>query len=520
MKHGDMLFLQFSDRASDMPTETEPVKATAHKLSGASVPIKPSTRPPAVSADAWKTVKQHPVDDQLEKQSGKIPRTRDRMCKHGPKGMCDYCMPLEPFDATYLEEHKIKHASFHAHLKKVNSATNKPELNSSFIPPLSEPVVTVLPNCTTGHAPWPGGICSKCQPSAVTLQRQDYRMMDHLEFANPTIVDKFLDYWRKSGHQRFGFLFGTVQAYEGVPLGQKAVAQVIYEPPQACHADGIELLPWEDRALVMQVAERCNLELVGCLFTDLTDDGSGKGTVLRKRHIDSFFLSSLEAQLAALFQSEHPCKSHWAANGRYGSKFITAVVSGSPDTGAIDIAPYQISEQGVALFSAHVVEPSTDPNTILVCKEEDDAKVYIPEVFYSKVNEYGRQVKENAKPAFPMEYLLVTLTHGFPNEPQERFGATFPIEHRGAIGEAGDLAAVAKQLKLSESATQSGQASIKAIQDFHLVLYLASLDILSKQELGMLCETAATGSMEKAQGLIESGGWQTLLAILEESTGG
>jgi nuclear protein localization family protein 4 len=423
------------------------------------------------------------------------------------------------FDASYLEEHKIKHASFHAYLKKINSATNKPELNSSFIPPLSEPVVTVLPNCTTGHAPWPGGICSKCQPSAVTLQRQEYRMMDHLEFADPVLINRFLDFWRKSGSQRFGFLFGTIQVYDGVPLGQKAVVEVIYEPPQACHTDGIELLPWEDRDLVMRVAEKCGLELVGCIFTDLTDDGTGQGTVLRKRHIDSFFLSSLEAQLAASFQHTYPCKSHWSASGRYGSKFVTAVVSGSSDTGAIDIAPYQISDLGVALFSAKIVEPSTDPNTILVCREEDDARVYIPEVFFSKINEYGRQVKENAKPAFPMEYLLVTLTHGFPNEPQGRFGATFPIENRGAIGEAGDLHAVAKQLQLTKQ-PESSNASIKAIQDFHLVLYLAGLDILSKNELVLLCETAASGELVSAQALIESGGWQTLLAILEETTGG
>jgi nuclear protein localization family protein 4 len=51
-------------------------------------------------------------------------------------------------------------------------------------------------------------------------------------FENSQIVDKFLNFWRTSGLQRSGLLFGKYEAYEGVPLGIRAVVSAIYEPPQ------------------------------------------------------------------------------------------------------------------------------------------------------------------------------------------------------------------------------------------------------------------------------------------------
>lgn len=415
------------------------------------------------------------------------------------------------WDPAYLEDKKIKHTSFHSYLKKINSATNKPELNASFIPPLTEPSVKVDLNCTTGHPAWPAGICSKCQPSAITLQRQEYRMIDHLEFAESGLIDSFLNFWRKSGSQRLGYLYGTYDVYDAVPLGQKAVVEAIYEPPQVSQADGIELLTWDNEAHVDFTAASCGLTRVGVIFTDLTDDGTGNGTVLPKRHVNSFFLSGLEASLSASMQAAHPNKSHWSASGQYGSKFVTAVITGTTQ-GQIEVSSYQISEQGVAMLSAHVVEPSVDPNIILVCPESEE--VYIPEVFYSKVNEYGRQVKQNAKPAFPMEYLLVTLTHGFPNAPSPKFlRNTFPIENRAAVGEMADLRAIAKQLNLGSD------TSISAISDFHLLLYVISLEILSQSEILLLCRVAITRDAEVAAELIRGDGWATLLAILSESGG-
>lgn len=101
MKHGDMLFLRFEDAppTADLTSHAvETIKSTANKLNGPAIEIPKLAEPSTdiKNQHAWKTVQQHAVDDLLEKQSGKIPRKRDnKMCKHGLKGMCDYCMPLE-----------------------------------------------------------------------------------------------------------------------------------------------------------------------------------------------------------------------------------------------------------------------------------------------------------------------------------------------------------------------------------------------------------------------------------------
>lgn len=53
-------------------------------------------------------------------------------------------------------------------------------------------------------------------------------------FENGNMVNRFLNYWRSSGHQRIGFLYGHYEVYDGVPLGVRAIVSGIYEPPQVC----------------------------------------------------------------------------------------------------------------------------------------------------------------------------------------------------------------------------------------------------------------------------------------------
>lgn len=214
--------------------------------------------------------------------------------------------------------------SFHAYLKKLRKGTSA----SGKFASLSEPQLTIKSGCTT-HPPYPAGICTKCQPSPVTLTRQIFRVVDYVEFESSTILNKFIDFWRESrGKQRLGILYGRYEARSETPLGIKAVVSAIYEPAQISEQDSLELLEDPNEATVQFVASSLGLRPVGWIFTDLEDDGTNSGKVQHKRHKDTFFLSASEIMMAADFQNKYPNACQAAPSGYFGSKFVTVVVSG------------------------------------------------------------------------------------------------------------------------------------------------------------------------------------------------
>ena len=141
-------------------------------------------------------------------------------------------MPLQPYDSGYLDENKIKHMSFHAYLRQLVDKGKIPSpLSPQFICPLDIPDYSVLSPCPGGgHGAYPLGICSKCQPSAITLQTQNFRMVDHVEFESPSIIENFLAYWRLSGLQRAGYLYGRYEPYDKVRYSLSPLPLSLFSP--------------------------------------------------------------------------------------------------------------------------------------------------------------------------------------------------------------------------------------------------------------------------------------------------
>jgi nuclear protein localization family protein 4 len=462
----------------------------------------------SVEVEKAPTVELMEIDKILEKEDGLIKRGRSQFCRHEGKGMCEYCMPLEPYDQNYLNEHKIKHLSFHSYIRKLiaeNKATSKN--NRGYLPPLEDQDFKIKPNCS-GHLPYPKGICSKCQPSAVTLQSQTFRMVDHVEFDSSKLIDNFLQFWRNTGCQRFGYLFGKYMPYSEIPLGVKAVVSAIYEPPQECAIDGIQLeLPDNKMDQVLSVAKSLGLEIVGMIYTDLFDNGKNEQKVLCKRHADSYFLSSAECIFSAEAQLEHPTPCKYSKTGYFGSRFITCVVSGNEDED-VAISAYQVSNTCMAMVRDNIVDACIEPSLMLV--RETSNEQYIPDVFYKYKNKYDILVQESAKPSFPTEYLLVTLTYGFPQDPNPLFKSskTFPIENR--IGETSeDLSDLKKQL--------DNLSLDDALSDFHALLRIKDSDILSEDDFNLVCKVALDHKESDVQELTYSPSWRTLMTILNSS---
>lgn len=484
-RHGDMLHLKIAKAFYQQPIE-----------------VLKDTEPGKVE-----TAEEDQVDRLLRTQDGLIRRDRDSAyCKHGSNGMCAHCQPLEPFDAGYQAAQKIKHSSFHAYLRKLAAAS------AHDIGPLLEVRdYCVRKDCPGGHPPYPEGLCSKCQPPAIVLSQQPFRLVDHVEVTSSEIIEQgLLAAWRETGLQRFAWLLGRYEPYEAVPLGIKAVVSAVYVPPQDGSVDGLQLiLPDPSEGVATRLAEAFGLGVVGMAYTDLTDDGSRSGKVVSKRSSATYFVSSTEALFMAEQQLSHPSPCRDSPTGIYSSKLVTMVLTGN-DKAEVDLQTWQVSQAAEAMVQASLLDATTDPSLVMVRPLE--AQHYVPDVIYRHADEYGNLVQRRADPFFPVEYLLLTLSHGFPMNARPIFRSTVPFPQPSATGP--PLSAVKRYLMSAKD-----QPPMVYLSNFNLLLFLALSGKFTEAAISELCKAVATQNHDQLKAFLTSPSWVELLAQLEASTG-
>ncbi|XP_064611087.1 nuclear protein localization protein 4 homolog [Liolophura sinensis] len=495
IKHGDMLFLV---------TGTSAVKSKGDEVAdGAGMEVDAK---PAVTRRFSNDVALDEVDKFLEKQDGRIHRSRnEQLCRHGPSGKCLHCVPLEPYDEQFLKscDPPIKFLSFHSYIRKITGGVDRGKFAS-----LENISCRIKPGCKE-HPPWPGGICTKCQPNAVTLNRQTYRHVDNVMFENPAIADRFLNYWRRTGNQRLGILYGRYEPHKDVPLGIKATVAAIYEPPQVCTNNRIQLLDEPLAEVIKQVAEKLGISPVGWIFTDLVAENLQMGTVKNIRgNVDTHFLSAEECIMAGEFQNRFPNPCKLSSEGHFGSKFVTVVVTGD-NTNQIHFEGYQVSNQCMALVRDDCLIPTKDVPELGYIKESSNDQ-YVPDVFYKEKDSYGNEVTQLGRP-LPVEYLLVDFPAAFPVEPQFTFPVCdsikpFPVENRTEVGEIQDFGALIHYMQQF-----APDRFLEAMTDFHLLVFLSTSDMLPlKDKIPMLLEAVKTRDEELARKFKKTENWATV----------
>jgi len=456
------------------------------------------------------TVVEDPVDVELSKLDGKIPRGKDQVnCKCvGENSQCSYCIALDPYDEEYLKSKEIKYMSFHSYIRKLSEGLSKGKFA-----PLRNISCKVKHSSRCEHLPYPKGICSKCQPSAVTLNRQKWRHVDSVLFENHSLVDKFLQFWRDCCVQRAGWLYGRYEITTDVPLGIRAVVCAIYEPPQESSRDTLRILPDPKEEIVEEIAQQLGLTRVGWIFTDLVPSTGGK--VKHFRSMESHFLSAQEIITAAHYQNVRPNKCKMTEEGYFGSKFVTVCVTGNEDQD-IHMEGYQVSNQCMALVKDEIIVPTKDAPELAYVIEATDEK-YVPDVFFTEKDKYGNEVKKMGRP-LPVEFLLIDVPVSSPLQPLETFKLlgedrkAFPIENR--FSESQDFNAFARYINQFRSAE-----FLDSVSDFHVLVFMATTDVIPlRHVMGPLYNAIKNKNLEAAREWSYMDHWSNMQALIQATT--
>lgn len=457
LANGDLVYLESPETSMSAEEIKEQMQAklTMHSPAPVASPIQMEHHLHSATA---KGVVEDDIDLFLRQQDGWVQRKRSRYCAHPPNGSCSHCMAIAPWAIASAEEFEslnLKHIPYHGWLReKYYKNPNNPVI-------LEDPSykVDIAPSIDGG-----GPSASASDRMSVTLERQPFRHVDHVEFDNPAIVDRFIAGWRESGRQRLGYMFGRYIPDVTLPLGVRALVSAIYEPPQQSTKDQSALLKDADEARVEELAAAFGLRKIGVIWSSIQVDAQRK--IVPDRDFETVHLKSQECIRMGRLQAKYSSPSRESSTGVFGSKFTSVLVYGNKE-GNIEISAWQLSNQITRLIRDGAVRDAKEPQYLRVRPSKDN--IIYPDVFYRHKNEYGFFVNSKADPDFPIEYALVSLRHSFPKDPQPLFKSIdFPIENRMAYQVAPTGGAVLDHIK-----GLHGASYVNRLCDFHLLLFLS-----------------------------------------------
>merc|ERR1711874_945045 len=293
-------------------------------------------------------------------------------------------------------------------------------------------------------------------------------------------------FWRQCGNQRGGWLYGRYEMYPEVPLGIKAVVCAIYEPPQESSRDHLKILPDPKEDIIEEIATNLGLRRVGWIFTDLVPLPGVGGKVKCYRGGETHFLSSQEIITAASYQNNFPNKSKHTDEGVFGSKFVTICVTGNKDN-EIHMEGYQVSNQCMALVQGEILVPTKDAPELAYVIESTEEK-YVPDVFFKEMDKYKNEIKKIGRP--------------------------LPVENRLLDTSLQDFNSFAQYMSQFRSAE-----FLTAVSDIHVLVFLASLDIMPLRDfLGPLYEAIRTKNEGAAREWSYLDHWSNMQALIQATT--
>lgn len=300
-------------------------------------------------------------------------------------------------------------------------------------------------------------------------------------------------------------------------MGVRAVVVAIYEPPQESSRDSIKIymdrLDFKD---VDIVANRLGYKRIGWIFTDLVPEENG--TVKHIRNSKSYFLTAQECIMAGFFQNCHPNPCKLSKNGFFGSKFVTICVTGDSNNN-VHTEAYQVSNQCMALVRDECLVPTFTPELAYVC--ESNNQRYVPDVFYKEKDKYGNDISKIARP-LPIEYLLIDVPVSAPIEQSYTFNPIlgkkpFPVENRLIEKHLQDFYALFTYMKQFDDKRQF----LEALSDFHLLIYLLSMDIVNFRDSFLeLLDAIKNKDADKALEWASKESWSTIQEMIKLNSDG